>query len=159
MTQQMSDLVDQAIRSRHSVRAFTNQMVEVQTLKDILHVASRAPSGTNTQPWKVYVVTGKKRDEIVERVCHAQLELFQHPEKQHNTKKLSLIILKTGFHPILTVVAKMVGGCMDYSTFKRMKKVKWLNSNSVIFNFLMRLWAYFLQSIKSWALGLKWTLP
>jgi len=81
MTQQMSDLVDQAIRSRHSVRAFTNQMVEVQTLKDILHVASRAPSGTNTQPWKVYVVTGKKRDEIVERVCHAQLELFQHPEK------------------------------------------------------------------------------
>lgn len=51
--------VDDAITSRHSVRAFLNTPVDTQTLKDILSVASRAPSGTNTQPWKVYVVTGK----------------------------------------------------------------------------------------------------
>lgn len=81
MTQPMIDLVDQAIRSRHSVRAFTSQAIETKTIKNILAVASRAPSGTNTQPWKVYVLTGQKRNEMVERVCHAQLELFQHPEK------------------------------------------------------------------------------
>ncbi|RSE35446.1 nitroreductase [Acinetobacter junii] len=72
--------VDEAITSRHSVRAFLDTPVDVQTIKDILSVASRAPSGTNTQPWKVYVLTGNKRAEMIERVCAAQLELFQKPE-------------------------------------------------------------------------------
>ena len=72
--------VDDAITSRHSVRAFLNKAVDPQIIKDILTVASRAPSGTNTQPWKVYVVTGKKRDEMVERVSKAQIELANKPE-------------------------------------------------------------------------------
>ncbi|MFH7764809.1 nitroreductase [Acinetobacter sp. BSP-28] len=72
--------VDDAITSRHSVRAFLHQAIEPQIIKDILTVASRAPSGTNTQPWKVYVVTGKKCDEMVERVCKAQLEIYAKPE-------------------------------------------------------------------------------
>lgn len=77
--------MDAAITSRHSVRAFLHQPVDPQMIKDILAVASRAPSGTNTQPWKVYVVSGKKRDEMVERVCNAQLELYVQPElaQQH----------------------------------------------------------------------------
>lgn len=72
--------VDDAITSRHSVRAFLDTPVATQTIKDILTVASRAPSGTNTQPWKVYVVTGKKRAEMIDRVCTAQIEIFQKPE-------------------------------------------------------------------------------
>ena len=34
-------------------------------------MAARAPSGTNTQPWKVYVLQGQRRDELVSRVCAA----------------------------------------------------------------------------------------
>lgn len=71
--------VDQTISSRHSVRAFLDTPVKPETIKEILRVASRAPSGTNTQPWKVYVVTGKKRDELVQRVCQAQMEIYQNP--------------------------------------------------------------------------------
>ncbi|RPE26848.1 nitroreductase [Acinetobacter sp. BIGb0102] len=73
-------LVDEAITSRHSVRAFLDTPVDPQTIKDILTVASRAPSGTNVQPWKVYVVTGQKRAEMIDRVCAAQIELLQKPE-------------------------------------------------------------------------------
>ncbi|ENX09924.1 nitroreductase [Acinetobacter courvalinii] len=73
-------LVDEAITSRHSVRAFLDTLVDTQTIKDILTVASRAPSGTNVQPWKVYVVTGQKRAEMIDRVCAAQIELLQKPE-------------------------------------------------------------------------------
>ncbi|NIE97301.1 nitroreductase [Acinetobacter sp. C26M] len=72
--------VDEAITSRHSVRAFLDTPIEIQTIKDILAVASRAPSGTNVQPWKVYVVTGQKRAEMIDRVCTAQIELLQKPE-------------------------------------------------------------------------------
>ena len=50
--------VDQAITSRRSVRAFTAEPVAPETVEHILAVASRAPSGTNMQPWKVYVATG-----------------------------------------------------------------------------------------------------
>ncbi|MEQ1105450.1 nitroreductase [Acinetobacter ursingii] len=81
MNPEQVQLVDDAIRSRHSVRAFLSTPVDAQIIKDILEVACRAPSGTNTQPWKVYVVIDKKRDEMVDRVCKAQLEIYKHPEK------------------------------------------------------------------------------
>lgn len=82
MKSEHTQVVDDAIRSRHSVRAFLPKPVPETLIRDILEVACRAPSGTNTQPWKVYVVSGKKRDEMVERVCAAQLDLSAHPEKK-----------------------------------------------------------------------------
>lgn len=62
-------MVDAAITSRMAVRAFTPQAVPRQTIADILQVASRAPSGTNTQPWQVYVLQGASRAALVTRVC------------------------------------------------------------------------------------------
>jgi nitroreductase len=64
-------IVDAAIRSRMSVRAFTSQAVERSELEAILDLASRAPSGTNCQPWRVYVVQGASRDALVAKVCAA----------------------------------------------------------------------------------------
>ncbi len=63
--------VDTAIESRFSARAFLPRPVPRETLEDILRVASRAPSGTNTQPWKVYVLQGASRDTLVQQVCAA----------------------------------------------------------------------------------------
>ncbi|MCP4300425.1 MAG: nitroreductase [Gammaproteobacteria bacterium] len=55
----MSDLsVTDAIQSRRAVRVFTDQAVAKETLREILSLASRAPSNGNLQPWKVYAVTG-----------------------------------------------------------------------------------------------------
>ena len=50
--------VDEALRSRRSVRAFLPKPVPREDIEAILEVAARAPSGTNTQPWKVHVLTG-----------------------------------------------------------------------------------------------------
>jgi len=55
------EAVDAAITSRRSVRAFLDKPVEQEDIARILDVAARAPSGTNTQPWKVYVLTGAAR--------------------------------------------------------------------------------------------------
>jgi nitroreductase len=63
--------VDAAITSRMSARAFLPKPVARETIEHILQVASRAPSGTNTQPWRVYVLQGATRDELVEKVCAA----------------------------------------------------------------------------------------
>jgi nitroreductase len=71
--------VDDVIRGRNSVRAFTSQPVPREMITDILEVASRAPSGTNTQPWKVYVLQGASRDELVRKVCAAHDAIAADP--------------------------------------------------------------------------------
>ena len=53
--------VDEALQSRRSVRAYLPTPVPRETVEAILEVAARAPSGTNTQPWKVHVLTGESR--------------------------------------------------------------------------------------------------
>jgi len=58
-TPEQTAAVDAAITSRRSLRAYLPTPVPRETIEDILRVASRAPSGTNTQPWKVYVLTGE----------------------------------------------------------------------------------------------------
>lgn len=63
--------VDQAIDSRQSIREFLPTPVPRDIISRLLDVASRAPSGTNTQPWKVYVLQGACRDGLVEKVCAA----------------------------------------------------------------------------------------
>ncbi|MEY4419458.1 MAG: hypothetical protein RLZZ498_54 [Pseudomonadota bacterium] len=72
--------VDHAITSRMSARAFTQQAVSRELITEILQVASRAPSGTNTQPWKVYVLQGASRDSLVDKVCAAHEAMRANPE-------------------------------------------------------------------------------
>ena len=73
--------VKEAIDTRMSARAFTQQAVPRELIAELLAQASRAPSGTNTQPWKVYVLQGHSRDSLVEKVCAAHDEVRAHPEK------------------------------------------------------------------------------
>jgi nitroreductase len=72
--------VDHAITSRMSARAFTQQEVSRELITEILQVASRAPSGTNTQPWKVYVLQGATRDALVNKVCAAHEAMRGNPD-------------------------------------------------------------------------------
>jgi nitroreductase len=61
-------IVDEAITSRRSVRAFLPDPVDAPTIRAILEIAARAPSGTNMQPWKVYVTTGDTKRRIAEAI-------------------------------------------------------------------------------------------
>ena len=69
--------VDAAITSRRSIRAFLDKPVAREDIARILDVAARAPSGTNTQPWKVHVLTGAAR----ERLSNAILAAYADPEQ------------------------------------------------------------------------------
>jgi nitroreductase len=63
--------VDHAITSRRSIRQFLPTPVPRDTIEDILRVASRAPSGTNTQPWQVHVLTGQTLQSLVDKIMAA----------------------------------------------------------------------------------------
>jgi nitroreductase len=64
-------IVDAAITSRHWVRAFLPTPVPRETVEQILAVASRAPSGTNTQPWRVRVLMGAAKERLSARILAA----------------------------------------------------------------------------------------
>ena len=61
--------VTQAVHSRRSVRAFTDQPVARETLTRVLEKAQRAPSGGNVQPWNAVVLTGAPMQALFDRVA------------------------------------------------------------------------------------------
>jgi nitroreductase len=76
--------VDAAITSRRSIRAFLPTPVPRQVVEDILQVAARAPSGTNTQPWRVYVLTGTAKESLSAKLRAAYddpVERARHTEE------------------------------------------------------------------------------
>lgn len=76
--------VDAAITSRHSTRAYLPTPVPRATIEKILEVAARAPSGTNTQPWKVHVLTGAAKA----RLSQAILAAYNDPaERARHTEE------------------------------------------------------------------------
>ena len=76
--------VDEAITGRRSVRAFLSDPVSRKSIEHILSVASRAPSGTNTQPWQVHVLLGEAR----QRLPDAVVEAFKNEQGQHDHERL-----------------------------------------------------------------------
>ena len=84
ITPESTAAVDAAITSRHSVRGFLPTAVPRPTIEALLAVAARAPSGTNTQPWRVHVLTGAAKAELSCRIRAAYddpVERAQHQEE------------------------------------------------------------------------------
>jgi len=75
--------VDAAITSRKSIRAFLPTPVPRETIEEILRVASRAPSGTNTQPWNAWVLTGDSKTELSRKILAA----YDDPEEAATHKE------------------------------------------------------------------------
>ncbi|MEU6421201.1 nitroreductase [Streptomyces spiralis] len=59
--------VYEAVRSRRAVRGFTDRQVPRETLERVLSAAAWSPSGSNIQPWRAYVLTGRPLAEIKKR--------------------------------------------------------------------------------------------
>lgn len=82
-TAEQTAAVDVAITSRKSIRAFLPTPVPRGTIEEILAIASRAPSGTNTQPWNVYVLTGEAKAELSRKILSA----YDDPEEASTHKE------------------------------------------------------------------------
>lgn len=77
ITNPQQQAVDEAIVSRRSIRAFLPTPVAREDIEAILDVAARAPSGTNTQPWNVHVLTGAAKAGLSEAILAA----YRDPEQ------------------------------------------------------------------------------
>ena len=72
-------LLQDALRQRRSVRAFKPDPVPLALVRELLEAATRAPSGTNIQPWKVHVVAGEVRARLeAEVLAHRETNPPDH---------------------------------------------------------------------------------
>jgi len=65
--------VGDAVRTRRSIRSFLDQPVSLDTLREVLQLAARAPSGGNLQPWRLFVLSGQalvRFKEVMQRRLH-----------------------------------------------------------------------------------------
>ncbi|WJR66373.1 nitroreductase [Neorhizobium sp. CSC1952] len=70
--------VDRVMKDRTAKRGFLDRAVSVDVVREILSIARYAPSSSNTQPWRCYVLMGPSRDRITEKA----VEIFRAgPEK------------------------------------------------------------------------------
>ena len=72
-TADAAGMLDVVIRSRKSVRAFRSDQVSKLQLMEILEMARAAPSNFNSQPWRVYVLTGKAKHALGEAILQAHI--------------------------------------------------------------------------------------
>jgi nitroreductase len=79
---QSHHIVDRVIKNRFSCRTFSGRAVPRATIEDILDVARFAPSGANTQPWRVYAVAGPVKEEISRRLLNAH----EQSREQHSSE-------------------------------------------------------------------------
>ncbi|MBV9565146.1 MAG: nitroreductase [Bradyrhizobium sp.] len=82
--------VDEAIRSRQSVRGFLPSPVDRATVEELLTLAARSASGSNIQPWRVRVFAGETRQRLTQAILDAvardgperyRRELNYYPER------------------------------------------------------------------------------
>ncbi|BCY07027.1 nitroreductase [Actinoplanes sp. L3-i22] len=60
--------VYRAVRTRQSIRQFTDRPVPRAVLERVLTAAADAPSGSNLQPWNIYVVSGDSLGRLTKTV-------------------------------------------------------------------------------------------
>jgi nitroreductase len=66
-------MLDAVIRSRKSVRAFRPEPVPRHLLVEVLETARAAPSNFNSQPWRVYLLTGGAKRALGDAIVAAHV--------------------------------------------------------------------------------------
>ena len=79
--------IKEGIEKRFSVRAFTDEVPKLETIKEILKTANAAPSGGNIQPWKVYVLSEEAKKRLAEKTYIILIMVFK--------KKLNTIYIRS----------------------------------------------------------------
>lgn len=78
-----------AIKMRKSIRGYKPNPVSKEILEEILRIANCSPSAMNTQPWELYVLTGK----VLENIKRANIEMLNcgvSPSPEHHVVEKTL---------------------------------------------------------------------
>jgi len=66
---------DEVVENRRSIRKFKNEIIEEETIKEIIKSAIHTPSAHNRQPWKVVILKEQIKNEIADLLIEKNKEL------------------------------------------------------------------------------------
>ena len=92
------------IKKRRSVRAYTHEPVNKKDISDILSAAAYTPSAFHAQPWRVYALTGRAKEEVTSKVLARLMALYLDKSIARIIKKDKPFRLKNGWNLIKVVV-------------------------------------------------------
>jgi len=90
-----------AIKMRRSIRKYKRKDIEKDKIEKLLEIATRAPSGKNSQPWKFLVLKGNKKNQIADLMIKNASKLKEEGCKIGSTKSSADIIKEA---PVLIMV-------------------------------------------------------
>ena len=117
--------VTEAVQTRRSVRAFTDQPVERETLTRILEKAQRSPSGGNTQPWHGIVLTGEPMRKLFDRIA----EEFPKGRAAHAPDITSIRPTRRVYEQRRRGVGEDMYGALQISREEKGKRLMWFANN------------------------------
>jgi nitroreductase len=131
--------VSDAVLNRKSIRAFLDQPVDDQLIRDVLSKASRSPSGGNVQPWRLYVINGESHAKfraIMDKRLDAN-EMGDVPEYDIYPPSLKAPYRDTRFKVGEDMYAKL-----DIKREDKPKRLEWLKNNQRFFGAPAALFCY-----------------
>ncbi|MGO9138598.1 MAG: nitroreductase [Syntrophales bacterium] len=112
----------EAIRARKSIRAFKPVPIKKEIVKEILQIATRAPSGTNTQPWEFVVLAG----EILEKVRQANVEHLKSGTPPNPEISFAISNPDTVYQKRRVEITKQLFQLMEIPRGDTEKRMQWL---------------------------------
>ena len=112
----------EAIRARKSIRAFKPNPIKKEMIKEILEIATRAPSGTNTQPWEFFVLAG----EVLEKVKQANVEKLKSGTPPNPEISFAISNPDTVYQKRRVELTKQLFQLMEIPRDDMEKRMQWL---------------------------------
>ena len=120
--------VSEALENRISVRAFTEQSVPLETVKRVLETASRAPSGSNLQPWRMVVLSPGKISELSD-LMKRRLEGEAHPSGDEQEYRIHPENLKEPYRTSRYEVGEDMYALLGIERDEKPKRREWFANN------------------------------
>lgn len=112
----------EAIRGRKSIRGFKQEPVPKEKIREILEIATRAPSAMNTQPWEFFVLGGETLRKIQEG-CAASHRAGESWHPEHEVISWSN---DSVFRTRQVDLAKHIFKIMDIQREDKAKRADWM---------------------------------
>lgn len=120
----------EAIKTRRSIRGYKQDPVPKEVIREILAIASRAPSAMNTQPWEFVVVAGEPLRKIREGSA-AKLNAGEMPHPEHHVVGWT----NDSIYRVRQVdLAKHIFQIMDIPREDKVKRAAWMERGFRYFN-------------------------
>jgi len=118
--------VSRAVAQRISTRAFLEDPLSESDIRDWLSLAQRAPSGGNTQPWRVIVVTGQAKDDLIKMAAPV---IAANPRGQETDRPIYPKDLWEPYESRRRRVGEMLYEVLDIPRDNREGRTAWFSNN------------------------------